>query len=468
MVELRFKPAYKAQEEFMKCKKPFMMLSGAVRSGKSHPGCTKIITDCVRHPGTRALICRKNQSSLPESTWYTFMRLLPKALIVVDRSSEHRMFVTLRTIIPGVFSTVTFSGLDKKAGEEYPQKIGSREYGKIFPDEGSETDSGDWGMLITRLNHVPDLARSPEKWKDIIPPEFHDKIVAMSGGDVIKWLKNIYADYIPQIFTATNPDGPEHYLAKFFFEATPEEAKERAYWMSTPYDNRHNLPKGYIERLESTLTGVMRERLLLGQWKMATGLVYSTYDRSVHVGDIDFLRTEDDLIDYESYKDIIIGSDSNYPKPRAAIMIGCRGDGKYDVLAEFYQEYSHVEDAIRWMEERAEAVGRTIQVYHDPSDPSGIEKINSGSGLMCNQANNKVLPGISTVARHFADKTIKFSPHCIETLRELVSYRWKSGVQEQQPVKEKDHLMDALRYAIASYEDGSEEYFFLEDTKGVF
>lgn len=344
------------------------------------------------------------------------------------------MFLTIRTSIPGVYSTISFSGLDKKAGEEVPQKLGSREYSDIGIDEGSETEKGDFDMLTTRLNFIPDPAKDPQ-------------------------YAHMYKDFHPQLCIATNPDGPEHYLAKFFFEHP--DAPDRAVWMATPYDNRHNLPSGYIEMLEETLQGVTRDRLLHGQWKSAEGLIYDTFSRAVHVNE-DFLRTPEGEIDFAAYKDIISGSDSNYPSPRAAVLIGVRrGEhgNEYDVFTEFYEPRTQIETMIAWLEQEAAVMDRSVQDYHDPSDPSGIEKINNGKRLMSAKANNRVGPGISAVAKHFRKKTIRISPRCVGLLRELVSYRWKPGSKKDEPVKENDHACDALRYAIASYEDGTEEYY---------
>lgn len=418
------------------------MLSGGIGSGKSYPLCFKVLVRCVKYPGERALIVRKNQSSLQQSTWQTLNRIIPKQLIVAEKSSEHKMQLTIRTLIPGVFSTINCSGLDKKAGEEYPQKIGSTEYGVIAIDEGGETDRGDYAMLAGRLRHKPE-PMNDERYK------------------------HLYDDYNNQMITATNPEGPFHHLAEFFIENKPPAVPgERAFWMSTPYDNRHNLRKGYIEMLETTLTGVMRERLLHGQWTMATGLVYREYNYSVHVADVDFLRNKDGEIDYGAYKEIIVGADSNFPKPRALVAVGFRGDGRVDVLDEFYKERAHVEDALEWLQEKATIYGRTITVYQDPSDPPAIDKYNAGKGLICFKAFNKVMPGISTVARHFANNTIRISPLCTNLARELASYRYQPG-KENEPVKENDHACDALRYAIASYEQGDEEFFFMEDSEGL-
>ena len=442
MVQLRFKPAYPAQEAFFNTHATFSMLSGGIGSGKSYPMCFKVLVRCVKYPGERALIVRKNQSSLQQSTWQTLMRVVPKALIVADKSSEHKMQLTIRTLIPGVYSTINCSGLDKKAGEEYPQKIGSTEYGTIAIDEGGETDKGDFAMLAGRLRHKPEPANDPQYAK-------------------------LYEDYNNQMFTATNPEGPHHHLYDFFIQnKPPANPGERAFWMSTPYDNRHNLRSGYIEMLESTLTGVMRERLLMGQWTMATGLVYKEYLYSKHVADVDFLRDDKGAIDYGAYKDIIGGADSNFPKPRAVVLIGVRGDGKIDVLDEFYKERAHVEDALEWLEGKAEQYGRTITVYQDPSDPPAVDKYNQGKGLIAFKAFNKVAPGISNVARHFANDTIRLHPNCVNLARELASYRYQPG-KDNEPVKENDHACDALRYAIASYEQGDEDFFFLEDTEGL-
>jgi phage terminase large subunit len=146
----------------------------------------------------------------------------------------------------------------------------------------------------------------------------------------------------------------------------------------------------------------------------------------------------------------VIGADSNFPLPRAGVLCGFRGDGSVDIIDEFYQTNAQVEDLINWVLEWKSKSGRNLIVYHDPSDPSAIDKI-STAGLIGMKADNKVIPGISEVSRYFENNLIRINSQCINLIKELQSYRWMTGKEGDRPVKEADHLNDATRYALFSH-----------------
>lgn len=414
-----FTPANNKQLRFMKSKKTFLMLSGAVGAGKSYLGCWKGIMLNMMFPGNRGLICRKEATSLRESTIRTLMQILPLGAIV--SYNQNTGVLEHQTPNPKKNSFIIFSGLDKKADQTYPTKIGSTEYGWIFVDEGTELTEGDWEMLSTRIRY-----------------------------------NTGYKDMFWQMFTATNPDGPHHFLYKFFFK---EQTEDREVILTTPYDNPY-LPEDYLRKLEATLSGVRKERLLFGKWVQAEGIIYNSFNMEKHVSDTDFL-------DWKDYKTLIVGADSNYPLPRSAVLIGYTGEGKYHILDEFYKTYAHVEDLMEWIKNITNKTNKTIYVYHDPSDPTAIDKISNVKFTCVEKANNKVIPGISSVGRLFDNNLILINKCCVNTIKEIQSYRWKPNKDKEEPLKENDHLMDSVRYAVYTHNVESGKITLL-DTGGFF
>jgi len=381
----------------------------------SYIGCLKGFMLGVKYPGNRGLIVRKEAASLYQSTIQTLLgQIIPKDMIV--SYNQQRGELIHRTIDPQVNSKIVFCGLDKRADQTYPTKIGSTEYGWIFLDEGVEAEKGDWAMLSSRLRYK--LPNASEAFNKIMPR---------------------------QIFSATNPGGPNHWLYDFFFV---NKGADRLAIIATPYDNP-SLPKEYLKKLEGSLSGVEKERLLLGKWVQAEGIIYSGFSYTHHVKkDTNFLPLGD-------YQELIVGADSNYPLPRASVLVGVRGDGSKDVLDEFYRTSAPVEELCDWLRGIAEKAKRTVQVYHDPSDPSAIAKIDMIPGVICDKADNKVLPGISEVARHFDNGLLRIGEHCANLIKELQGYRWKVKKEGEAPEKRDDHLCDSLRYALASVKVGS-------------
>lgn len=405
------------------------MYSGAVSAGKSYAGCCKAILLGIIYPGNRGLICRKEARSLYVSTLHTLLELLPKDMIISYNQMKGE--IIHKSLDPLRPSKILLSGLDKRADETYPMKIGSTEYCWIFVDEGTELDKGDWNMLITRLRYrIPHLS-----------DESNAKIIR-------------------QMFTATNPDSPYHFLYKFFFES--KEANRETI-LTTPYDNP-TLTKDYIASLEASLSGIMRDRLLFGKWVAAEGIIYANFDPKRHV----ITPNIPNFLPLKDYKELVIGADSNYPLPRAAVLIGFRSDDKIDILDEFYKTNSHVEDLAEWVKEKSIEADKSIMVYHDPSDPSAIDKLSTSPGCVCQKADNTVLGGISEVSRYFDNDLIKISSKCTNLISELLSYRWELNAVGDKPKKEQDHAVDSLRYAIYTHKQNCGTFVIFDDEGDIF
>jgi len=415
-----FKPINQKQSNFMYSLKTHLLLSGAVRASKTFLGCWKGLMLNLKYPGNRGLICRKANASLPESTLLTlFTQVLPTSWIV--KHNQSLGIITHLTPVKGVLSTISYGGLDRKAGQETPSKIGSTTYGWIFGDEITEFDKGDYEMLVTRLNYQ--IPRYTKEQNDLIPR---------------------------QIFGATNPDAPTHWVYKFFFECTGEEKKERDVFLMTPYENIY-LPRSYIKSLETTLAGVNKERLLFGKWVSAEGTIYKAFDVRKHVVDTSKLLINNlGQLEITTYKRVIFAADANFPLPRAGLLIGIRGDGSVDIIDEFYKENSQVKQLGEWVQTWALKLQRGIQGYHDPSAADNIDELNNMQNIICDKANNAVSAGIEEVTRYLENDLIRVNQTCVNLIRELQSYIWVKNSNPQIPKKENDHAVDALRYGLLS------------------
>ena len=69
-----------------------------------------------------------------------------------------------------------------------------------------------------------------------------------------------------------------------------------------------------------------------------------------------------------------------------------------------------------------------------------------------NKGPNSVNEGIQIVQKMLGDGRIKIMSQCHNLIAELESYRWSEKKNKEDVVKENDHLLDALRYAIFTRE----------------
>jgi PBSX family phage terminase large subunit len=219
-VEIYFEPVSAQQSNFLESKAPRLLFSGAFGAGKTIVLCAKGLKLSLDYPGNFGLICRKTRATMPQTTIKTFLDLVcPKELIADYNKSEG--LVTLNNK-----SQILFGGLDD------PLKLGSLNLGWAGVDEAIETVEDDWKMLEGRLR----LINVPH-----------------------------------QIFAATNPGPPSHYLYTMFFRD-----KKGEVYQASSFDNKA-LPADYKERLKE-FTGTYYQRYVLGQWAGLEGLVYSAFD----------------------------------------------------------------------------------------------------------------------------------------------------------------------------------------------
>jgi phage terminase large subunit len=90
-------------------------------------------------------------------------------------------------------------------------------------------------------------------------------------------------------------------------------------------------------------------------------------------------------------------------------------------------------------------------------DPSAAGLIGAMRAMRMNvaEADNAVNDGIQQVKQHLAMQgdgrpRLTIDPACTNTINEFTAYVWqrRDGVSLDKPIKENDHAMDALRYAL--------------------
>lgn len=378
-----------SQWEFLKSEAKELCLSGAYRSGKTRPLCGKIVKHALI-PGNLVGLCRKTFASLRITTLRTL--LLPDGdlpPVLPEGSYEHNKSEHLIKLHGG--GEIYYFGFDN------PLAIGSLGCGAIGVDEGIELDEDEYTMLIGRLSLSVDPCR--------------------------------------QIFTATNPGPKSHFLYKRLFE---QKHPSRIVIESNLLDNTF-LPADYVEHMKSALTGQRYERYVLGKWGAFEGLVYDAFDAKRGVKELD-----------HRWKRVIAGVDLGYTNPCAIVVLGEWGEDRWHMITELYQTGLVPDEVVR----RAQWLGGKHKIerfYPDPSSPEMIAAFQK-AGLPTTEANNAVFEGIQAVqnllrpAGITGEPRLTIAPECVNTIREFESYAWKP--EKDAPIKEMDHAMDALRYAV--------------------
>lgn len=381
------------QLDFVKDSSREVLYSGSWGAGKTRGLCEKLLIH-ANIPGNRVGLCRKTLVSLKATTLKTLLDgdgdlppVLPKGSYVHNKSD-----CTIKLLGAG---EIYYFGL------EYPEKIGSLNLGCVAVDEGVDLTEPDWLMLLGRCRNT--------------------------------------ADPIRQIFSACNPGPPSHFLAKRFGLAEGHQPAPGTSVYRTNSQDNFFLPKDYVDYLDS-LTGTARQRYRDGLWVGFDGLVYSGFDRAVHV-------KERNRADFKSFYGFV---DEGYKNPAVLLIAGVDGDGRVHIVEEFYKS-NVLPSAFVEHCKTARALADVEEFVVDPS-ASGLIAEMQRSGLKVTKAQNSIADGIRQVTNALGVQgddrpRLSIDPSCKNLLIEFESYVWSQGSKET-PVKQLDHALDALRYGL--------------------
>jgi len=239
--------------------------------------------------------------------------------------------------------------------------------------------------------------------------------------------------YYKQIILTYNPINHLHWLKLFF--KTPERLKKTKSVHSTYLDNRF-IDAEYIDVLnESQKTDLNWHRVYaLGEWGVQEGLIYKPF----------IIDEYPATFDYE-----IAGLDFGFNNPTALVKIGIK-DREVYLFESIYESGLTNADLIN----RMKGIGFSwaIPIYADAAEPDRIVEIQR-AGFNCQpteKGTGSVNAGISLC------QSLKIhSQISNENINaEAGLYAWqqaKTGGMLDEPIKERDHAMDAMRYALFSH-----------------
>jgi len=365
------------------------LFSGAFGAGKSVALCTKGLRLSLDYPKNFGLICRKVRATLHQTTLKTFLELVcPKELIADYNKSEGLVTLTNQ-------SQVLFGGLDD------PLKLGSLNLGWAGIDEAIETNEEDWKMIEGRLR---------------LPGVPH------------------------QIFAATNPGPPAHYLWVMFFQQ-----KRGEVYQASSLENPE-LPEDYKARLKE-FEGTYYERYVLGRWVGMEGLVYSAFNERVCL-----------IPRFEIPKTWLIysGHDFGLSNPAALFYAQDPATGNFYLFNEYVPGgglgiYDHVQ-RFKQVTEGYNVISRVGGSHQEDEIRQGYtmqgwpitEPKNSGDRKYQIQ---------KVQALHRLNKVFVFND-CREYLREKLSFAYeKSDGQLLDKIKDEQrfHLLAAERYILSEF-----------------
>jgi len=410
---------YGGAREFVRYHGTEAIIHGPAETGKTISALWKLHLCALKYPGASIVIARKTQTSVYSTVLRTYTE---KVLLGSVQAWGIKPYGGDK---PEWFdydngSRIWIAGMDK-AG-----KVLSAEHDLAYVNQAEELTLADWETLTTRTTgragHMP---------------------YAQTIGDA-------------------NPSYPAHWMyhrdsLRMFYSKHEENP--------TLFDQRTGeiteQGKRTLEILEA-LTGVRKQRLRYGLAAQAEGAIYDEWSEAVHLVYADAAPTQ--------YPRYIAGVDWGYRNAGVLGVFGITGDGTMYLVAQYY----HTGKRDDWWLERAKDVRRefgAIEAFAcDPSEPAYIAKF-CEAGLNAIPGFNAVIPGITAVKKRLAEGRLRVvrdslrlpDATLIEARKpasvqdEMPAYVWADKTKET-PVKEDDHGVDMVRYAVA-YADKPQRFF---------
>lgn len=235
------------------------------------------------------------------------------------------------------------------------------------------------------------------------------------------------------LFIST-PKGYNHFYDLFNLR---EKDTDYASFHFTTYDNPH-VPPEEVDKAKQELPEDRFAQEYLASFRKASGLVYKEFDRAKHVQVIE----EDKIRRTER----ILGVDFGYTNPTGVLTIDHDYDDHYWIRKEWYKTGKTNPEVIEYT--RSES---SNAVYPDPAEPDRIEEMRRAR-LNTREVSKDVEAGIDAVRELFKQGRIHIDPSCVNLISELEMYHYEEKKPDKNepetPVKEYDHLCDALRYAL--------------------
>lgn len=424
---VRFEPRGAALEAFRDKTSGEILMSGAAGTGKSVAALMLIHLACLQNPGMRGLLVRKTHASLTASTLVTFRgKVAAEAL-----AAGLLKFYGGSAQEPASFrykngSVIVVGGLDRSS------RLLSTEYDVCFVDEAIEVTEEDLDTLVTRLRNG-------------------------------RWSRQL-------LLMATNPGAPTHHLKK-------RADAGRCRVLYSKHEDNPRMHDGtdwtvygreYLGRLD-TLTGARYQRMRWGKWVSAEGIIYEGFDPAIHV--VDRFAVPEAWTAW-------VTIDFGFNHPFVAQIWREDGDGRLFLQKEIYFTGVLVEDHAKQLKSLLSQLKirpRAVICDHDAEDRATLErhlgmgttkaKKTVSDGIQAVQARLRVQPDGKPRVFIMRDAVVKRDPTLVEASRpasteeEFPSYVWavkpgSGGDLKEEPVKEMDDGMDALRYMVAERDLG--------------
>lgn len=377
--------------------------------------------------------------------WLEYVRQAPPGNLMMIGKSERTL---KQNVIDPIISMVGTKRAHFRAGAGEFDLLGRTIYCRGANNEGAVARIQGIGL---RGAYCDELTTYPESFFDMLGTRLSER-----GA---------------QLFATCNPAGKNHWLYKKHLSRASLhlDAKGRLHHyrgrnrlnmhrFSFVLDDNPYLDEDFVTELKKMYTGLFYRRYILGEWVLAEGAVFDTFDPEP--GGMHVVTELPRIVRWLS-----LGIDYGTTNPFHAVMIGLGEDKRLYVVRDWRYDSRKSHRKLTDVEYSARVRGWLGTIPHpgstakgvrpewtvvDPSAASFVTQLYR-DGLVPRKADNDVLDGIMTVSSLLALGLLRIHVSCVDLIDEIAGYAWDDEASEKgldEPLKIDDHGPDAVRYGV--------------------
>jgi len=490
------------QDRFLNSMGKVQIYGGGFANGKTAAACIKCIRIAKDYPGANILMARSTYPKLNDTLRKEFVKWCPPDWIKSFPKSANGSNTC--TLTNGTTINFRYIAQQGKIGtESTTSNLLSATYDAIFVDqmEDPEIVHKDFLDLLGRLRGM-----TPYGGDDSDMPDSGPRIFVITTNPTRNWVYRKLVKPLHDLMSVDVVTGKsksviinEDLLCETDSDGRMLKGEDGLpvpiidLYEGSTYENKANLEADFIKTLEGAYRGQMRTRFLLGRWASYEGLVYPSFDESVHVLTHHTLENYYKQLQLTSKKlTIMEGYDYGLAVPFCYLLGFCDNFGNVFLMDGIYQKEQPLDYHINGRhlgdeEDYAGIIELREQYQISPNnmilaDPDIFRRKSIGAkgvvgksiatmfqddGIMCVRGNNDITNGIVKVSQYLIPQVNHQNPISGEYnspylyisdkldwwINEITDYYWRkspTGDQIDAPVDKDDHAMDTTKYLLSN------------------
>lgn len=378
-----------AQEKIAESKARFRVVNCGRRFGKTTLAVLEMVAKALAKDDTRIAYIAPTFQQARDIAWQDLRRICEPVQVGIN---ETRLEIKVKTIDGGV-SIISLRGW-----------------------EAVETLRGQrFNFLV--IDEIASMRNWWSNWEEVLRPTL--------------------TDYAGDALFISTPKGFNHFYDLYNRENKDEDFKSFHF---TSYDNPH-LPREELDKAQREIPEDRFAQEYMADFRKQEGLVYKEFKRDRHLFDPETVRI--------NKTETIAGVDFGYTNPTAVVTIVKDYDNNYWITDEWYKRGKTDVEVAEYI-----SACKFNKVYPDPESPSSIAELRKRGVPVREVVKNKdsIKNGIDKVRELLLTGKLKISNKCDNLILELETYSYPEKKdmrnEDENPIKENDHLLDAMRYAL--------------------